>query len=87
MLVYNAVASMVKCFAFGGSVKCYSSFTRCLEFFIYDGIRKNNSFTLKSNQLLKIDEKLLMQLTMGQNVLFFGYCRRYDCKIRNFRLT
>jgi hypothetical protein len=58
MLVYIAVASAVNSLGF---ISCIS----CFESFVYDGIRKSNSFILKSSQLLKIDEKLLMQLTTG----------------------
>jgi hypothetical protein len=71
IFVYIAVASAVNSLAFGGSCRCLSSDSRCLESFIYDGIRKRRSFILKSNQLLKIDRKLFMQLTTGRSVVGF----------------
>jgi len=71
IFVYIAVASAVNSLAFSGSCRCLSSGSRCLESFIYDGIRKGRSFILKSNQLLKIDKKLFMQLTTGQSVVGF----------------
>ena len=68
MFMYIEVASAVNNLAFKGSVKCFISVINCFESLMYDGISRSSSFILKSNQLLKIDEKLLMQLTTGLTV-------------------
>jgi hypothetical protein len=69
ILEYIAVASAVNNFALEGILNSCSSDSRLFESFIYDGIRKSRSFILKSNQLLNIDRKLLMQLTTGRSVI------------------
>ncbi len=71
IFVYIEVASAVNNLAFGGSVNCFISYISCFESFMYDSINGSNSFILKSNQLLKIDEKLFIQLTTGQTVKGF----------------
>jgi len=70
ILVYIKVASAVNNMAFGGRWSAFRSLIRSDEFFMYEGMSGMRLFILKSSQVLKIDPKLLIQLTTG--LIFMG---------------
>ena len=69
MFEYIAVASAVKSFAPIGTSSIVISDINDLESFMYDGIKCRSSFIRKSSHVLKMETKLLMQLTTGRSVM------------------
>ncbi len=65
MFVYIDFASAVKIKTFSGRCRLLRSCITAVEFFVYDWIRGSKAFILKSNQVEKTDNRLLMQLTTG----------------------
>jgi hypothetical protein len=65
MFVYIEIASALKSFAPFGIVRFCRSVKNISEFFVYDCTNGRSSLRQKSNHVLKMEEKLLTQLTTG----------------------
>jgi hypothetical protein len=68
MFVYVETASAVNSFAPFGIFRFCRSFKIVSEFFVYDCTKGKSSLRRKSNHVLKMEEKLLIQLTTGRRL-------------------